>query len=66
MLLLCCFIDFLNLKGGPSNQQIEFSSPPKANLNGLYGLIAQAFKVYDTPLISPTLLPVSSNIVLPK
>lgn len=35
MLLLCYFVDFLNLNGGPSNQYIDVSSPPKANLNGL-------------------------------
>lgn len=35
MLLLCYLIDFLNLNGGPSNQHIRLSSPPKANLNGL-------------------------------
>lgn len=59
-------MDFLYLKGGPSNQLAERSSDPVTILKGLVGLKSIEVHVLECPVISPTLAPVSEKKIAPN
>jgi len=52
--------DCLNLNGGPSKKATVLSSLAAARRNGRLGLKSIPFMAFDTPIISPTEVPVSA------